>query len=141
MSWFTNLFRPKPTAIQSPSCSLTREQAGQLASIVANQLRVAGRDVEVSAVSNTNSMLPAIDSNCWLVLEKCPFEQLESGDAVCYTSGDKLILHALGDKDGNRFWTKGWNNARHDSVWITYHNFHSRLVAIFYSQHSPTSRL
>lgn len=146
MNWLKKLFRPPPlepdsTPNQAPQCSLDYAQAQVVAEVARNVMSNFGRDVVVSGLSNTNSMLPMMDANALAVLERARFEDLTVGDVVRAYSPEGLpVLHRLEEQHGDKFWGRGLNNGRMDHYYVTRSNYDRRLAAIIYSKHNPTSR-
>lgn len=137
MGFWSNLFKPsQPAAKLAPSGSLTRYALESIAGALCFNVRAAhGADWLATPITNTNSMLPLMDANCVVLLEKCPFEDLRTGDIVEYDWSARGIfaLHRLGEKDSaGNFVVAGDNNAVNDGVRVTPQNFQRRLCGILY---------
>lgn len=148
MGWFSRLFQPAPRL--SPSGSLPVAALQSIAEgLCFNASASHGVEWIATPIANTNSMLPLMDANCVVLLERTPFESLRPGDIVTYRStrqnlaGVNLtILHRLGERDAaGRFVIAGDNNAVNDGERVSRDNFDRRLCGILYGAKNATTDL
>lgn len=125
----------------APSSSLPFWQACYMADMFASLLKKEGYKCSTKTIQNTNSMIPAMDSNTVLIVEEVQYEDLREGDVVIYNHPTVLsVVHALFEKQASGNWfAKGYNNNRIDSGVVTRENFCSRVVLCLHAQKNSTT--
>lgn len=138
MSWFKKFFGYRTQL--APSGSLPLDAVRSMAlGFCYNVMASHGWSLHVETATNTNSMLPVIDSNSVMLTEGCPFESLSEGDIITFFGDPKIwgagkvIMHRLNEKVKAGWRTLGDGNGRLDPEVITEANFHRRVVGIFYA--------
>lgn len=136
MTFFQKLFGYRSKL--SASSSLSYPEALDAAQGLCARLTYDGKDVTLRPVTNTNSMLPQLDSNAVVLLEKCPFESLREGDIVTYEASfaQGLAIHRLNEKRKTGWMAVGDGNSTIDPELVTPVNFGRRVCGIIYGAKS-----
>lgn len=118
-------------SVESPSSSLDWTKA--LRAATAAKLMVDG--AALLAVMPTGSMEPMFNERAILLMEPARFEDLKVGDVVTYRNPKYglLVVHRILEKHGDKFWSKGDNNGRMDTIYITRENYGARVFGIIYA--------
>lgn len=139
MGFFANLFgtgRTRKVASGSLSTQMLLMYGNQYASCR------FGEDIIATSIANTNSMVPTLDANCVVLLEKCDFAALTEGDIVTYRSTSGLLVcHRLNERTPRGWWPLGDGNGSMDRELVTAANFDRRLCGILYGARTPTTDL
>jgi hypothetical protein len=140
MSWLSKLF-PQSRTRKVASGALPLEQLLALAQgWAASQSYATGANVIAVTVANTNSMIPTLDNNCVILLEKVVFEALSEGDIVRFRGNPALwgresfILHRLNERTARGWWPLGDGNTKMDPEVVTPENFDRRVCGILYAR-------
>lgn len=147
MSWLSKLLGSRTRKVASGQLPL--DQLLQTASGLCIGMKIShGVDVVAINIQNTNSMIPTMDANCVLLLEKVPYAALSEGDIVTYRGdpakwGNKtlIICHRLNERTPRGWWPLGDGNTRMDPELVTEANFDRRVCGILYGARTETTDL
>ena len=116
----------------APSSNLEWDRAIKAAT--AARFMVNG--ASLMTVMPTGSMKPMFDEKAVLIMEPASYDDLRVGDIVTYIHPKHKcpIVHRITEKRGDKFWTKGDNNARMDDTFITRENYQARVFGIIYAK-------
>lgn len=125
--------------VQSPTSSLTKQDGVKLS----NQIKYLVKDSSIISIADTNSMIPVLDNNSIVLIEKIPdIQSLNIGDIIVYRNSDinfkycnQLIIHTIISMDKNiqTLTTKGYNNSTTDPE-IQFNQISGRVFCIIYNQ-------
>ncbi len=131
--------KPPDLDVQSPTSSLTKQDGVKLS----NQIKYLVKDSSIISIADTNSMIPVLDNNSIVLIEKIPDIQcLKIGDIIVYRNSDinskycnQLIIHTVVSMDKNikTLTTKGYNNLTTDPE-IQYSNIVGRVFCVIYTK-------
>ena len=126
-----------PTLKFTPKSNLSINQSLKLA----RQIQLLTNNTEIIRISDTKSMIPTLDSNTLVIIEKITiFESLQVGDIITYKVDnkdspffDELILHRIYsiDPESKTLFTKGDNNDLCDPE-VKYSQIYGRIFCIIY---------
>ncbi len=109
MSWFTDIFRRKPSPVVIAKTARP---------VFICQFRAVG-----------NSMLPTFSADEMVLLEMCAFEDLQAGQPIIYwhTESQQYVHHRLVERDQTGQWlVRGDNNTGNDRGRVTADEFVGR---------------
>lgn len=127
-----------PTLKIAPSSTLSIESSLRLS----RQIQLLTNNTEIVRITNTKSMVPTLDSNTLVIIEKITFfETLKIGDIIVYKVDDpnsiiynELILHRIYsiDNQNKTLFTKGDNNDLCDPE-IKFSQIYGRVFCVIYA--------
>lgn len=127
-----------PTLKIAPSSTLSIESSLRLS----RQIQLLTNNTEIVRITNTKSMVPTLDSNTLVIIEKITFfETLKIGDIIVYKVDDpnsiiynELILHRIYfiDNENKTLITKGDNNDLCDPE-VKFSQIYGRVFCIIYA--------
>lgn len=126
-----------PTLKFTPSSNLSVQKSLKLA----RQIQLLTNNTEIIRISDTKSMIPTLDSNTLVIMEKILFiESLKVGDIIVYKINNpnsklynELILHRIYsiDQENKTFFAKGDNNDLCDPE-VKFDQIYGRIFCIIY---------
>lgn len=127
-----------PTLKFAPTSTLSIESSLRLS----RQIQLLTNNTEIIRITNTKSMIPTLDSNTLVIIEKITFfETLKTGDIIVYKVDDpnsiiynELILHRIYfiDNENKTLITKGDNNDLCDPE-VKFSQIYGRVFCVIYA--------
>lgn len=133
MNFFQKLFGGRTRKVASGSLPLNQLESAAFGMQI-NLHAAYGGDYISGSVANTNSMVPTLDNNCILLLEKVPFASLSEGDIVRFKRGTDFIGHRLNRRVARGWEVMGDGNGQIDQELVTEANFDRRVMGILYAR-------